>query len=316
MNKEEMEVVEDVFEFEAAIKPQTVQSNIEELKGFIQDVCNSYQGGVVTNENRAMAKADLASLRKLKKAIQDKVTSLKREVLLPWEDFRQEVEKACIPINGLIETLSKGLDKVEAERIEAKRLHVKQLVTDILAEAPEATRVIVREYWNEKWLNATASDKAIKEELDRIIAQTVSTLDAISGSRFEAQLLAKYKQTWSYMEVTKEREALEKQAEEYEKVLVLRAKEKIDKERRESDFHDALAGLGVDAETLPSTESSDDHVLQQSDILFCTCYLVGTLDEIKQGVKSFRFQGGRIVRNSEYRPATEIEVSSSKYQKK
>ena len=294
MNGKENMEVENVLEFTTDLVPARIDSNIEELKAFVKKVSDSYLGGEVTEENKAAAKEDLAALRKLREAITKKVSGLKADVLQPWDQFNRQVKDAVTPIDDLIRELADGLATVETRRQEAKRAHVRQLMDDYLKDVPAAAREVVSDYWNDKWLNATTSDKAIREGLENIVSSTVSALDAIEGSKFEAQLLARFKQTWSYRDVVKE---------------------KIDREINRDRFTGVVRDLRDKVGDVHETVGPRIETPTGQDICFCTCYLVGTMHEIKQGVKAFRAQGGKIVRNSDYRKAVEAEISASGYQR-
>lgn len=315
MNERENKEVENVLEFATDLVPARIDSNIEELQAFVKKVSDSYLGGEVTEENKTAAKEDLAALRKLREEIRRKVSGLKSDVLQPWDQFNAQVKDAVAPIDDLIRELADGLATVETRRQEAKRAHVRQLMDDYLKDVPAAAREVVSGYWNDKWLNATTSDKAIREGLENIVSSTVSALDAIEGSKFEARLLARFKQTWSYLDVFKEKARLEAQEQDLERMQQVRVKEKIDREINRDRFTGVVRDLRDKVGDVHETVGPRIEPPTGQDICFCTCYLVGTMHEIKQGVKAFRAQGGKIVRNSDYRKAAEAEISASGYQR-
>ena len=299
------------FEFVANIATIDVDSNVKELKEFIASVRESYIETPVTYENRVQAKESLAALRKLRSDITKKVNGLKKDVLGPWEKFRADVDEACIPIDGLITSLSSSLDAVEQQRIKEKEAHVKLFVADYLNDVPESIREVMKDYWEDRWLNATTSDNSIAQGLDNIINQTASTLEAINGTKYEAQLLSVFKQHWSYLDVIKMKSNLERQDAELERVKAASQKSDAAKMQQAEvpqslQYQDALK---------PQQEVTQPQIQPKAGdlVLSCEALLVGTKEQIQEAVRLFRTTGAKIVKLNQYQPATEHDLEISKY---
>lgn len=321
--------MERSFEFQANAGAAAIQSNLDELKAFVQEVKDSYVGGEVTYENRVQAKADLASLRKLRKAVDAKVKGIRGDLMEPFTAFKQAVDDACVPIDQLIAELAGGVAKVEEQRMAEKRAHAEELRDSILADAPESAAEVLKGYWSDRWLNASTTDKQIRDGLAELVSTTEAVLDAIKGSPYEALLLDTFRKSWSYLDVVKQKAAFEAQAAEYRRVQA--AKQASDESFRKAVEETRQAAAQKDARALepkpqPQAQTEQPVVLpgffgavgeaatrDGEPILYCTCYLVGTREDIKAGIRAYRATGCQIMRTSEYRPASKAEADAAKY---
>ena len=321
--------VERSFEFQANAGAAAIQSNLDELKTFVQEVKDSYVGGEVTYENRVQAKADLASLRKLRKAVDAKVKGIKGDLMEPFTAFKQAVDDACVPIDQLIAELAGGVAKVEEQRMAEKKAHAEELRDAILADAPEAAAEVLKGYWSDRWLNASTTDKQIRDGLAELISTTEAVLDAIKGSPYEALLLDTFRKSWSYLDVVKQKAAYEAQAAEYRRVQA--AKQASDESFRRAVEETRQAAAQKDARALepkPQPQVQNEQPVvppgffgsvgeaatrDGEPILYCTCYLVGTREDIKAGIRAYRATGCQIMRTSEYRPASKAEADAANY---
>ena len=293
------------FEFSANSVPAVINSNVEELKAWIGKVKESYVERPVTYENRIEAKDDLAALRKLRKAIDSKVSGMKKDILIPFETFKDLVSEACRPLDVLIASLDKGLKDVEEVRRTAKKNEVEMTVLEALKDVPEEVKEIVSGYDNPSWLNAGTTTNQIRKELDSIVNQTASTLEAIKGSKFEAQLLARFKDTWSYMEVVNLKKKLEEQEAELARLnAIRREKEAAEKAEAAKKTEEAALKPSID---VPVKTTADD-------VLMCHTIIIGTKEELIQGMAAFGTKGGVILRVDELKTATMEKIVKSGYQ--
>ena len=316
---------EKVFEFNATALQTTIDSNVEDLKAWVAEVSNSYQGGVVTYENRVAAKADLAMLRKLRKAIDSKVSGIKNDLLEPFTGFKAQVAEACRPIDDLIRELNSGLIRVEEERIAQKKSEVEELKNEILSKENEDVRTVVEGYWNDKWLNASTTEKQISADLASVIDQTVAALEAIRGSKFEAQLLNTFKQNYSYRDVTAKKKQLEEQDAELERIKALRAHEEAEKnaampapaedEKLHRPYQDPEPCTANDDVNNDIPAAEENKPAGENEILTCEVVFVGTKKEILRAVSACRkFAKIAVTRKSEFRTATMQEIAENHYE--
>ena len=78
-------------------KSAEITCNFDQVKEAIKERLAEYEGITFTEESKAYAKKDVASLRKEKKGLQDKLTAEKKRYMEPWERFEVQA-KALISI--------------------------------------------------------------------------------------------------------------------------------------------------------------------------------------------------------------------------
>ena len=130
-------------------------------------------------QNRADAKADKASLNRLKKTINDERIRREKEYMKPFDTFKAQVKEICSLIDGASTKISDQLDTFEAKRHQEKKDNIIKLFEE--KKSGVADWITFNQVFNEKWLNKTTSMKAIEEELTAIIAQIVMDLGTIKS---------------------------------------------------------------------------------------------------------------------------------------
>lgn len=167
--------------------PNPITWNYEELKAELTEALSGYENRVYTEDTIAEAKADKASLNKLKKTINDERIRREKEYMKPFDTFKSQVKEICSLIDGASTKISDQLDIFEEKRLAEK----KEEITKVFEKTKSgvADWLTLSQIFNEKWLNKTVSIKAIEEEIISIVAkilsdlETIKTLDAYS---FEA----------------------------------------------------------------------------------------------------------------------------------
>lgn len=69
----------------------TIEWNYEELKAALQERMDLYKDAVVTEEGKNLAKKEVAALRNMKKAIDEKRKDVKKQCLEPYDEFNAKV---------------------------------------------------------------------------------------------------------------------------------------------------------------------------------------------------------------------------------
>jgi hypothetical protein len=82
---------------------KAIDWNFEELKEEITKKSSDYLNLVYSDDQIKDAKQDRANLRKLVTALEDKRKEIKKEVMLPYEDFAVKEKELVEIINGAIE---------------------------------------------------------------------------------------------------------------------------------------------------------------------------------------------------------------------
>ena len=174
-------------------KPGVITANFDEIKEALAVQMSAYEDYTVTEEGIVEAKKDVATLRKIRAAIDDRRKEIKKEFSKPLTDFETEVKDMLAIIDKPINLINGKLDEFETARKEEKRKHLKELYEQNIGEYAEF--LPYDRIYNPKWENKGTSDKDILSELSEHKAVVRSNLDAIKAlnSEIEEECIKAYK---------------------------------------------------------------------------------------------------------------------------
>lgn len=221
-----------------------ISFNYDETKAFLEEKMTEYDGALFADDSMKYAKAEVAFLRKLKTQMDDERKKVKRAWMVPYDEFKAKVDELFLLIDKPITLIDGQVKDYERRKKEEK----KELCREIYEKEVDG----MEEYlpfdriFNERWLNATMTAKAIGEEIQNIAQTTKSQVDAIKMMNSEAvgEGLGIYRKTLNMAEAlayinryeAQKREIVERerarQAEEEQRKLELE-RERIRREERE-----------------------------------------------------------------------------------
>lgn len=172
--------------------PEKISFNYEELKAELTEKVAFYETLVYTDDQVKDAKADRATLNKLKKTLNDERIRREKEYMQPFNEFKAQVNE----IIGIIDKPIAVIDKQVKEFEDQKKAQKKKAIEELFAGMGFQNFVTLEMIWDPKWLNASVSMKSIEEQMrSRMyeIADDVLTLHNLPEFGFEA--LEIYKQT-------------------------------------------------------------------------------------------------------------------------
>ena len=165
--------------------PEQITFNYEELKTEIAERLEVYSSMVYTDDNIKAAKADKATLNKLKKALNDERIRRKKEYLAPFEEFESKLNEIIRMIDKPILMIDSQIKAVDEQRKQEKADAISQYFESV--SKPDWLNLIV--IFDNKWLNVTYSMKQIEKEIDERldqIARDIETIQSLSEFSFEA----------------------------------------------------------------------------------------------------------------------------------
>lgn len=165
--------------------PSVIEFNFEELKAELEERVKHYETLVYDDSQIKAAKADVAQLRKLKKAINDERIRREKEYMKPFEEFKGKVNEILSIIDKPVNLID---SQVKAYEEEQKRQKLEEIVCYFTAkEKPEW--LTYQRISSDRWLNASVSLKSIYAEIDGIlegIERDLKTLSNLPEFGFEA----------------------------------------------------------------------------------------------------------------------------------
>lgn len=201
-----------------------IESNFEEIKEALGLQMTAYLELELNVGNIKERKADLATLRKIRKAVDDRRKEVKKTFNKPYEEFESKVKEVLAVIDEPINMIDAGLKGFEEKRIAEKIEHAKQIHAEQVGEFSEYLPFSAS--YKSTWKNATCSDNEIISDIQEQVIKVKNDLNVIKGlhSEIEEQLLEAYKTTGNlaavvqknteYIEIKRQIELAEQQKKE------------------------------------------------------------------------------------------------------
>ena len=226
-------------------KDGSIETNFEEIKVALAAGLEEYKGMVFTAESQPEAKRTVASLRKLKKAMNDRRIEIKKTFMAPYTNFEAQVKELDKLIDEPIDFISGQIEEFERRRVEAKKAMICEIYTGIMAEHGTVMEYLpLDRIYDSRWENSTTTQKAITEAITAHVEHVEKDLDTIRAmeSEFEDKGLAKYKATLELSDAIatmnqyqkQKEEILQRQAEEEQRKAEEEARRAAEEEQRKA----------------------------------------------------------------------------------
>nr|DAI61064.1 MAG TPA: Protein of unknown function (DUF1351) [Caudoviricetes sp.] len=191
--------------------------NFEEIKERLNSELEVYKNMIFTEDSKTEAKKTIASLRKLKKSVNDKKLEVKKSFMIPYTNFEAQVKELDKLIDEPINFINEQVEEFERRRVEEKKSLISEIYTEIMAEHDEASGYLpLQRIYDSKWENATTTKKAITDAITERVDHVEKDLSIIYSmeSEFEDKGIAKYKATLELSDAIEVMNQYQKQKEE------------------------------------------------------------------------------------------------------
>lgn len=209
-----------------------ITGNFEDIKKSLEAEMAVYETKQFAEEDKQKAKGDLADLRKLRKAVNDRKAEVKKDYMKPYEVFEGKVKELIGVIDKPIALIDGQVKEFEAKRVEEKKAEIQNLYNELVEEELH-DYIPLEKIYGEKWTNASTTMKSIREEINLKAMQTrqdITTIKAMKSEKEEQALNL-------YMENNNLALAIQMiNRYEQEKAEILQRKEKEEQERREREL--------------------------------------------------------------------------------
>lgn len=181
-----------------------LETNITQLESYVNQKLSEYNPEQYKGDADS-AKKDRAELNNAKKTLSQARINLMKELMKPYSDF----ETRCKALEKKIDSASGQLDVIVKEKENEEKQKKKDFVTEIW-KSKNFDLVSLEKVFNSKWLNKTAKEKDISDEIDSIIKKIYCELKIIERYEDSETLKAHYlinldlNETLSYGEQLKE----------------------------------------------------------------------------------------------------------------
>lgn len=260
--------------------PEKIDFNYEELKAELTDKVKFYESLAYTDDQIKDAKADRATLNKLKKTLNDERIRREKEYMQPFNEFKAQVDE----IIGIIDKPIAVIDKQVKEFENQKKANKQKDIEELFAGMGFQSFVTLEKIFDPKWLNASVSMKSIEEQMrSRMyqIGNDVLTLHNLPEFGFEATEV--YKQTLDINKAIKEAqrmveiakakteaEAKKKAAEEARKAEEERKAKEIKEEQTVIAPAEPNQQAATPPEPVQSADSTQERMVVRFEVLLTT----------------------------------------------
>ena len=160
-----------------------LETNIAQLEDYVTKKLEEYRPELYSGDAES-AKKDRAELNSSRKFLSQARISLMKELMKPYADF----EERCKALERQIDTASGLLDRIVKEKEEAEK-EAKRKSVESLWSSKGFSLVPLERVWNPKWLNKTAKEKDISEEMDSVIKKIYTSLKTLEASGDDGEML-------------------------------------------------------------------------------------------------------------------------------
>ena len=221
-----------------------ISFNYEETKAFLSEKMSEYDGALFSDDSIKYAKAEVAFLRKLKDQMDSERKRVKAAWMAPYEDFKAKVDELMLLVDKPINAINDQVKDYEKRKKEEKKALCRKIYGEEIGDVSEF--LTFDRIFNDKWLNVSTSEKAIRDEI-RLTAETIavqlSTIKAMVSDSVDGAVRI-FKDTLDFTKAMAyisnyeaqkkaimERESARKQEEEQRRIE--RERERIRMEERE-----------------------------------------------------------------------------------
>lgn len=168
-------------EFKVTIKqPAVIIANFEDIKEGAAGIAAAYETIPVTEDNLQERKKDVATLRKIIKAVEDKRKETKREYEKPLKEFESQCKEITKILQAPIDRFNADLNQFEQKRIADKREAINRVYERNIGEYSDY--LPLEALMRPQWLNKGYLQKDIAADIQTAVIsvrQDINTIKAM-----------------------------------------------------------------------------------------------------------------------------------------
>ena len=232
--------------------------NFEEIKEVLKNGLKEYKNMEFTEDSKKEAKATVASLRKLKKSVNDKRLEVKKSFMVPYNTFESQVKELDALIDEPINLINNQIEEFERKRIAEKKAMINEVYASIMEEHPDISELLpIARIYDSRWENATTTKKSIADAITQHLEHVEKDLATIRSmqSEFEDKGIEKYRTTLELSDAIATMNQYQKQKEE---ILKRQEEEKLREEEERRKAEEANASQNVFSEPIKETVPQHD----------------------------------------------------------
>lgn len=215
--------------------PGRISWNFADLKKALEQELEVFQNTVYDDSSIKDAKKDVAALRKLRTAVDDKRKEIREKCLEPFAAIDGQAKELMALIDEPISTINERVQAYETERKARCKKKILEYMARVFSGLPEDIASKAKErLYDPRWENATAKEADWKSAIDCERKRIQDELDGLKRSteeEFYEDALTVYRRSLSYFEATQKVSELRAQKE---RILRRQQEERERREREEA----------------------------------------------------------------------------------
>lgn len=165
----------------------SLTTNAKQIRNMVKDALPKYDIANYNDDNIEQAKKDKAALNKAAKSLNAKRLEFEKEFMLPFSEFKEVVAETV----KLIGECSANIDTVVKQNEQRYKDTKLKAIKDYF-EANNANLVDFNKIYKEAWLNKTAKEKTVFNDIDMILASIEQDIQTIESMPEDADVLRTY----------------------------------------------------------------------------------------------------------------------------
>lgn len=173
--------------------PGTIEMNFSEVKDALAEKMSLYKDAKFSEEYKVQAKKEVAALRKIRKAIDDKRKEVKEQCMIPYKEFEEKAKELILLIDEPICLIDKQIKVMEERRIAERKVKIEEIYAEFVGDMSEY--LSLERIYNKKWENASTTLTSVKKEIEETISSARTSVFAIKTMVSDAvpEALRRYK---------------------------------------------------------------------------------------------------------------------------
>lgn len=214
--------------------PGVITWNYEDLRAALKAQMDEYKSIVYTDDNVDDARKDVAKLRALRKAVNDRKIEIKNNCLEPYKIIEAQAKELMGLIDEPIELISQNVTVYETNRKATQRKLIESLMRQKFSDLPQqVSKKLISKTYDSRWENKTAKQKEWEEAIQKAHDDTVSALQIIGNvdEDFMDEVMKEYLKDLSVTDALRHAQYLQKQKE----IVLERERQRREAEARRAE---------------------------------------------------------------------------------
>ena len=173
--------------------PGTIEMNFSEVKDALAEKMSLYKDAKFSEEYKVQAKKEVAALRKIRKAIDDKRKEVKEQCMVPYREFEEKAKELIALVDEPICLIDSQIKEMEVRRITERKKKIKEIYETSVGDMSEY--LSLDKIYNKKWENTSTTLASVKKEIEETINSARASVSAIKSMVSDAvpEALRRYK---------------------------------------------------------------------------------------------------------------------------